>query len=51
VEEWFQVENLKGVIERSEWERKTSSVEKNVKRILAVLEQFSIKGIFFYSVG
>ena len=47
VEEWFQVENLKGVIRHSAWEQYTSSVEKNVDRILEILSLFSIKGTFF----
>ena len=47
VEEWFQVENLKGAISRSEWEQQNSSVEKNTTRILDILAEFDVKATFF----
>ncbi len=47
VEEWFQVENLRSAIPRSEWEHKKSSVEKNTHRILNILAEYDVKATFF----
>jgi polysaccharide deacetylase family protein (PEP-CTERM system associated) len=47
IEEWFQVENLKGAISRKDWELQKSTVEKNTDRILGILEEFSIPATFF----
>ncbi|MFX0136349.1 MAG: polysaccharide deacetylase family protein [Candidatus Hodarchaeota archaeon] len=47
VEEWFQVENLKGAIRESEWEIKKSTVVQNTHRILDLLDQYNLKGTFF----
>ncbi len=35
VEEWFQVENFKGVIKSSDWPEYKSSVLKNTQNILS----------------
>ena len=47
VEEWFQVENLKGAIKRSDWDKKSSSVQKNSFKILGLLEKYQIPATFF----
>jgi polysaccharide deacetylase family protein (PEP-CTERM system associated) len=47
IEEWFQVENLKGAIHREDWKSKKSTVEKNTEKILAILDRHYIKGTFF----
>jgi polysaccharide deacetylase family protein (PEP-CTERM system associated) len=47
VEEWFQVENLKGAIQRSEWDTRRSSVERNSYKILNLLDKFNVPATFF----
>ncbi|MBN2367048.1 MAG: polysaccharide deacetylase family protein [Calditrichaeota bacterium] len=47
VEEWFQVENLKGAISRSEWKHKKSTVSQNTHRILELLDKYHIPATFF----
>jgi peptidoglycan/xylan/chitin deacetylase (PgdA/CDA1 family) len=47
VEEWFQVENLKGAVSKEEWENKKSSVVKNTEKILTILSSYQIKATFF----
>ena len=47
VEEWFQVENLRGAIKKNEWESKTSSVEKNTDIIMEILSENNISATFF----
>ncbi len=47
VEEWFQVENLKGAISKQDWENRRSSVVKNTEKILTILSQHRIKATFF----
>ncbi|MCK5076579.1 MAG: polysaccharide deacetylase family protein [Calditrichia bacterium] len=47
IEEYFQVENLRNAIPKEEWQNYNSSVEKNTRRILNVLEKFGVKGTFF----
>jgi polysaccharide deacetylase family protein (PEP-CTERM system associated) len=47
VEEWFQVENLKGAITKNEWKSKKSTVVKNTQKILEILGKHDIKGTFF----
>ncbi len=37
VEDWFQVENLKRVIDRDSWRRQSSRVERNVDRLLELM--------------
>ena len=36
IEEWFQVENMKGAIRREDWDTMASSVEKRIARALLV---------------
>ena len=47
VEEWFQVENLRSAFPKSTWKDQKSSVLKNTKNILNVLDKFNIKATFF----
>ena len=47
IEEWFQVENLKGAISREHWKEMPSTVQKNTGRILDLLERFNINATFF----
>ncbi len=47
VEEWFQVENLKSAISRSEWETCDSSVTKNINIILDIFKEYDVRSTFF----
>jgi len=47
VEDWFQVENLKGAIDRKSWEKKEFRVIKNTERILKLLEKHNATATFF----
>lgn len=47
VEDWFQVENLKGAISKSSWESQELRVEKNLDLILRLLEESSTSATFF----
>lgn len=47
VEDWFQVENLKRVVERASWDRCDLRVAVNTHRILDLLDQFGRKATFF----
>ncbi|GAB4167821.1 MAG: DUF3473 domain-containing protein [Calditrichia bacterium] len=47
IEEYFQVENLKNYYQRKNWGNFPSTVEKNVYKILSILEKWEIKGTFF----
>ena len=47
IEEWFQVENLKGAIRKSDWRLKKSSVEGNTFKILELLNKYGISATFF----
>jgi polysaccharide deacetylase family protein (PEP-CTERM system associated) len=47
IEEWFQVENMKGAIARGDWNTIESSVEKNTERILYILENYNVRATFF----
>jgi polysaccharide deacetylase family protein (PEP-CTERM system associated) len=47
LEEWFQVENLKGAIPRSTWDEYPLRVEENTKVILDLLDETGTKGTFF----
>ena len=42
VEDWFQVENLKSVVEASTWDERESRVERNTDRMLELLAQHDI---------
>ena len=43
VEDWFQVENMKGVITYNQWGSYKIRVVDNIKKILDVLDFFDIK--------
>jgi polysaccharide deacetylase family protein (PEP-CTERM system associated) len=47
VEDWFQVENLKGAIPRGEWDRCELRVERNTIRILEILHGCGARATFF----
>jgi polysaccharide deacetylase family protein (PEP-CTERM system associated) len=47
IEEWFQVENLKGAVHRKEWEQKHSTVAQNTMRILSLLSKYEVSATFF----
>ena len=47
VEDWFQVENMKGVIAYNQWDSYKIRVVDNIKKILDVLDSFNIKATFF----
>jgi len=47
IEDWFQVENLKGKIKRSDWDYKKLRVKNNTNRILNLLEQYNQSATFF----
>ncbi|NTV09502.1 MAG: DUF3473 domain-containing protein [Zoogloea sp.] len=47
VEDYFQVSALAPYIERSEWERRDCRVERNVDRILALLDRHGVRATFF----
>jgi polysaccharide deacetylase family protein (PEP-CTERM system associated) len=47
VEDWFQVENLKKVISITNWDNLELRVEKNVDKVLNILESNNTKATFF----
>jgi polysaccharide deacetylase family protein (PEP-CTERM system associated) len=47
VEDWFQVENLRGAIARDTWNERELRVEKNVELILDILAANGTKATFF----
>lgn len=47
VEDWFQVENLKGVIRRNEWDNFELRVLASTRRILGALEKQGATATFF----
>jgi polysaccharide deacetylase family protein (PEP-CTERM system associated) len=47
IEDWFQVENLKGAIDKKDWEKKESRVEKNTQKLLQILDEHNTKATFF----
>jgi polysaccharide deacetylase family protein (PEP-CTERM system associated) len=47
VEEYFQVTAFEGIVERSDWERRPSRVERSVDELLEMLERHGAKGTFF----
>jgi polysaccharide deacetylase family protein (PEP-CTERM system associated) len=47
VEDWFQVENMKGVVSSESWNTCEVRVERNVARILYLLDSFGVKATFF----
>ncbi|RDH83761.1 MAG: polysaccharide deacetylase family protein [endosymbiont of Galathealinum brachiosum] len=47
VEDYFQVEALSGVVNRSDWGKHKCRVEKNTHKILSLLDESNQKGTFF----
>src|SRR5689334_11271949 len=47
VEDYFQVSALSPYIARSEWDRRECRVERNVERILGILNDFGARATFF----
>jgi polysaccharide deacetylase family protein (PEP-CTERM system associated) len=47
LEDWFQVENLRDAIPRSSWENQESRIEKNVDKVLGILDEEDTKATFF----
>src|SRR5687767_2553283 len=47
VEDYFQVSAFAPYIERSEWERTPCRIERNIDRILELLDQHQAKATFF----
>jgi polysaccharide deacetylase family protein (PEP-CTERM system associated) len=47
VEDWFHVENLKGVIARDSWERCELRVERNTMRMIELLDACKARATFF----
>jgi len=47
IEDWFQVENLKGVISCDEWNGCDLRVIQNTRRILSLLEKHQTRATFF----
>jgi polysaccharide deacetylase family protein (PEP-CTERM system associated) len=47
VEDYFQVENFKGVINFSDWEKYELRVVKNTEKILEILAKKNVKATFF----
>jgi polysaccharide deacetylase family protein (PEP-CTERM system associated) len=48
VEDWFQVENLRSVFPREQWEAQPLRVEASTRRILALLRASETKATFFF---
>lgn len=47
VEDYFQVSAFAPYIDRQDWERHECRVERNVERILSLLDQYGVKATFF----
>jgi polysaccharide deacetylase family protein (PEP-CTERM system associated) len=47
VEDWFQVENLKGVVPRETWEIRELRVERNTDLMLGMLDEHGARATFF----
>jgi polysaccharide deacetylase family protein (PEP-CTERM system associated) len=47
VEDWFSVENMRGIIPRQDWDRLESRVERNVGRLLDLFSTHRIEATFF----
>ncbi len=47
VEDWFQVENLKGVIRRDTWHTRQLRVERNMDRMLALMADKGVRSTCF----
>jgi len=47
VEDYFQVSAFEGVVDRANWERMESRVERNTCRVLDLLDEFDVQATFF----
>ena len=47
VEDWFQVENLKGVVARDTWDERELRVERNTDRMLELMDNRGVTGTCF----
>jgi polysaccharide deacetylase family protein (PEP-CTERM system associated) len=47
VEDWFQVENLSGVVTRTSWRTSESRVERNTERLLELIDDRGVRCTFF----
>jgi len=47
VEDWFHVENLKGAVARETWSGRELRVERNVDRILDLMDARGVRGTWF----
>lgn len=47
VEDWFQVENLRPAFPRSVWDRQEWRVQRNVDRLLEILDEAGARATFF----
>ncbi len=47
IEEWFQVENLRSVISKEDWDKQTSTVAQNSGKILKILNKYQLTATFF----
>jgi polysaccharide deacetylase family protein (PEP-CTERM system associated) len=47
VEDYFQVEAFKGVVDRKSWETRPSRVEANTDRVLGILDAAGVRATFF----
>lgn len=47
VEEWFQVENFKRVINKSDWQGYKSSVMENTRNTLLLFKKYDVRATFF----
>ena len=47
VEDWFQVENMKAVIERDTWDERDLRVERNTDRMLELMDQRGVTSTCF----
>jgi len=47
VEDWFQVSNFEGLVDRADWDRMESRVEGNTRRVLELFARHEVHGTFF----
>lgn len=47
VEDWYQVSDFEAQVRFDEWDRYESRVVANTRRVLALLDEFGVKGTFF----